>query len=104
MTQDQAGRAQDTGYVVRGHVVPDDEIEAPQAGQTGPMTRLKKVASAFRGDRPDEAAADQTATTDADATRDDWEDDRDTDAAVPDEGATAAGGMALPGAVARTYQ
>jgi hypothetical protein len=64
MTQDQTGQAQGTGYA-RGEVVPDDETGALQAEQSGPMTRLRKVASALRGDQPeqtvpDQAVADQT--------------------------------------------
>jgi hypothetical protein len=62
MTEDQYGQSRGTGYVVRGDAVPDDE-EA-QAEQATPMTtRLKRVASALRGDRPDEAAPDPEATT-----------------------------------------
>jgi hypothetical protein len=62
MTEDQYGQSRGTGYVVRGDAVPDDE-EA-QAGRATPMTtRLKKVASALRGDRPDEAAPDPEATS-----------------------------------------
>jgi hypothetical protein len=63
MTQDQPGQAQGTDYVVRGEVVPDDETEAFQAEQSGPMTRLRKVASALRGDQadvPDQTLPDQT--------------------------------------------
>lgn len=64
MTQDQHGQARGHGSVVRGDVAPDDETEVPQAEQSGPMTtRLKKVASALRGDRPDRTASDQTAAT-----------------------------------------
>ncbi|MGH3150744.1 MAG: hypothetical protein ACRDOB_08445 [Streptosporangiaceae bacterium] len=66
MTQDQPGRAQGTGYVVPGEVVPDDETEALQDEQSGPMTRLKKVASAMRGDRHDETVPDQTYATNPD--------------------------------------
>jgi len=66
MTQDQPGRAQGTGYVVPGEVVPDDETEAVQNEQSGPMTRLKKVASAMRGDRQDETVPDQTYATNPD--------------------------------------
>ena len=66
MTQDQPGQAQGTGYVVRGEVVPDDETDGLQAEQSGPMTRLRKVASAIRGDTPDQTVADQTATTSPD--------------------------------------
>jgi hypothetical protein len=58
MTQDQSGQAQGTGYVVRGEVVPDDETDALQAEQSGPMTRLRKVASALRGDQPEQTAPD----------------------------------------------
>ena len=60
MTQDQPGQAQGTGYVVRGEVVPDDETEAFEAEQSGPMTRLRKVASALRGDQADQTVPDQT--------------------------------------------
>jgi hypothetical protein len=66
MTQDQPGQAQGTGYVVRGEVVPDDETDGLQAEQSGPMTRLKKVASALRGDTPDQTSPDQPATTSLD--------------------------------------
>ena len=59
MTQDQPGQAQGTGYVVRGEVVPDDETDGLQAEQSGPMTRLRKVASALRGDTPDQTIPDQ---------------------------------------------
>jgi hypothetical protein len=58
MTQDQPGRAQDTGSVVRGEVVPDNETEVTQDEQSGSMTRFQKVASALRGDRPGQTAAD----------------------------------------------
>jgi hypothetical protein len=68
MTQDQPGQAQGTDYVVRGEVVPDDKTEAFEAEQSGPMTRLRKVASALRGDQadqtvPQQALPDQTATS-----------------------------------------
>jgi hypothetical protein len=62
MTQDQPGQAQGTGYIVRGEVVPDDETGTPQAEQPGPMTRLRKVASAIRGDQPDQTVPEQTDT------------------------------------------
>jgi hypothetical protein len=68
MTQDQYGQAQGTGYVVRGEVVPDDETDEPYADQSGPMTRLRKVASALRGDKPDETVPDETTTPSADTT------------------------------------
>jgi hypothetical protein len=60
MTQDQPGQAQGTDYVVRGEVVPDDETEAFQTEQSGPMTRLRKVASALRGDQADQTVPGQT--------------------------------------------
>jgi hypothetical protein len=66
MTQDQPGQAQGTGYVVRGEVVPDEETEGLQPDESGPMTRLRKVASAIRGDKQDPTAPDQTATTSPD--------------------------------------
>src|SRR5580658_10055058 len=68
MTQDQYGQAQGTGYVVRGEVVPDDETDDRYADEAGPMTRLRKVASALRGDKPDETVPDETATPSADTT------------------------------------
>jgi hypothetical protein len=58
MTQDQPGQARGTGSAIRGEVVPDDETEVTQDEQSGPMTRFKRVASALRGDRPDQTAAD----------------------------------------------
>src|SRR5271170_888191 len=66
MTQDQPGQAQGTGYVVRGEVVPDDETDGLETEQSGPMTRLRKVASALRGDAPDQTVPDQTTTTNPD--------------------------------------
>ena len=51
MTQDQAGQAQDTEYAA------EDETDMTQSG---PVTRLKKVASAFRGDRGDQPVSDHT--------------------------------------------
>ena len=68
MTQDQSGQAQGTGYVVRGEVVPDDETDERYADDAGPMTRLRKVASALRGDKPDETVPDETAAPNADTT------------------------------------
>ena len=59
MTQDQPGQAQGTDYVVRGEVVPDDETEAFEAEQSGPMTHLRKAASALRGAQADQTAPDQ---------------------------------------------
>jgi hypothetical protein len=58
MTQDQPGQAQGTGYAARGEVVPDDETGVTQDDQSGSMTRFKKVASALRGDRPQQRVAD----------------------------------------------
>jgi hypothetical protein len=58
MAQDQPGQAQSAGYIVRDEIVPDAGTEATQAEQPGPKTRLQKVASALRGDRP--APADET--------------------------------------------
>jgi hypothetical protein len=67
MTQDQPGQAQGTGYVVRGEVVPDEETQEFQSDdQSGPMTRLRKVASAMRGDKPDQTVPNQTAATSPD--------------------------------------
>jgi hypothetical protein len=58
MTQDQYGQARGAGYGVRGDVVEDENDE--YADDTGkPMTRFQKVASALRGDRPDEPDQDQ---------------------------------------------
>jgi hypothetical protein len=103
MTQDQAGQAQGTGYVVRGEVVPDDETEATETEQSGHMTRFQKVASALRGDRPnqtagepngvdDEEYADATGPNEVSAVRspdagngDYWDNGQDVDATVPDE-------------------
>jgi hypothetical protein len=67
MTQDQPGQAEGTGSVVPGQTVPDHDTDAAKAGQPGPVTRLKKAASALRGDKPDQTVPDdpvpgQTAT------------------------------------------
>ncbi len=74
MTQDQYGQARGPGYVVRGDVVPEDETEGFPTGESKPMTRFQKVASALRGGgterdeeeeravaAPDALAADQDA-------------------------------------------
>src|SRR5580700_3537498 len=53
MTQDPYGQPPDSGYVVRGEVVPDDEANVTPP--TTPMTHFQKVASALRGDRTDPA-------------------------------------------------
>jgi hypothetical protein len=64
MTQDQYGQARGPGYVVHGDVVPENETEEARTGESKPMTRFQKVASALRGgdserDERDQAAADQ---------------------------------------------
>jgi hypothetical protein len=94
MTQDQPGQAQGTDYVVRGEVLPDDETDAFEAEQSGPMTRLRKVASALRGDQADQTVPVQTLPDDVGAApspdaedRDYW-DEQDTREA-PEESATA---------------
>jgi len=53
MTQDQYGQAKGPGNVVRGDVVTDAETEEFPTGQSKPMTRLEKVASALPGGDPD---------------------------------------------------
>jgi hypothetical protein len=65
MTQDQYGQARGPGYVVPGDVVPENETEEVRTGESKPMTRFQKVASALRGtdserDEQDQAAADRT--------------------------------------------
>jgi hypothetical protein len=57
MTQDPWGQPRPAGYVVRGEVVPDSESDAPGAGQAPPMTHFQKVASALRGDQPEQPTA-----------------------------------------------
>ncbi len=70
MTQDQYSQARGSGYVVHGDVVPENEVvpengtEEAGTGESKPMTRFQKVASALRGgdserDERDQAAADQ---------------------------------------------
>jgi hypothetical protein len=66
MTQDQYGQARGPGYVVRDDAVPEDETEEYETGQTKPMTRFQKVASALRGDRTDRDEADDEAGDEAD--------------------------------------
>src|ERR1700684_4468122 len=73
MTQDQTNQAQGTG-VAGGQIVQDDETGASGAEQSGAVTKLKKVASALRGDRPDQAAPGQTVS-----------DETIPDPATPDE-------------------
>ncbi len=59
MTQDQYGQTRGPGYVRDDAVLPDDENEDP-TGESKPMTRFQKVASALRGgperDEQDQAA------------------------------------------------
>jgi hypothetical protein len=62
MTPDEPGQGQATSYV-RGEVVPDEETGAVGPDESGPMTRLRKVASAIRGDRPEQTVPDQAVTT-----------------------------------------
>ena len=59
MTQDQYGQTRGPGYVVRDDAVPDDENEEYADGESKPMTRFQKVASALRGGgpEPDEAGS-----------------------------------------------
>ena len=61
MTQDQYGQTRGPGYVVHGDAVPDDENEEYGNGQSKPMTRFQKVASALRGGGPERDEEDQTA-------------------------------------------
>src|SRR5260370_6149638 len=63
MTKDPPGQAKGTGYAVRGEVLPDEETEELQSDQSAPMTRLRKVASAMRGEKPDLPVPDQADTT-----------------------------------------
>jgi hypothetical protein len=81
MTQDQYGQARGPGYVVRGDVVPENETEEVRTGESKPMTRFQKVASALRGtdserDEQDQAADQTPADPDAPtaAKRDYWDD------------------------------
>jgi len=73
MTQDQYGQARGPGYVVHGDVVPEDETEEARTGESRPMTRLQKVASALRGgseqDEQDQGAEDQAVADQAAADR-----------------------------------
>src|SRR6266436_10083890 len=74
MTQDPYGQARGPGYVVRDDAVPGDETEEFPIGESKPVTRFQKVASALRGSgterdeeeqavaAPDALAADQDAT------------------------------------------
>jgi hypothetical protein len=58
MAQDQYGQARDVGYGDRGDVVQDDTGDYP-SDEGKPMTRFQKVASALRGDRPDQDETDE---------------------------------------------
>jgi hypothetical protein len=60
MTQDQYGQARGSGYVVHDDVVPENETDEARTGESKPMTRFQKVASALRGgSEQDQAAADE---------------------------------------------
>ncbi len=61
MTQDQYGQTRGPGYVVRDGGVPDDENEEVETGQSKPMTRFQKVASALRGGDPERDEQDEAA-------------------------------------------
>ena len=61
MTQDQYGQTRGPGYVVRDDAVPNDENEEYATGESKPMTRLQKVASALRGSGPERDEEDQAA-------------------------------------------
>lgn len=93
MTQDQYGQARGPGYVVRGDVVADDGTEESPAGQSKPMTRFQKVASALPGGDPD--LDDAIAVTSPDVP-----DAEDCQATQPDMFGTAAhvgnGATSLP--------
>ncbi len=65
MAQDQYDQARGSGYVVRGDAVPGDETEELPTGESKPMTRLEKVASALRGGGPERDEQDQLADQDA---------------------------------------
>jgi len=65
MAQDQYDQARGPGYVVRGDAVPDDETAELPTGESKPMTRLEKVASALRGGGPERDEQDQLADQDA---------------------------------------
>ena len=73
MTQDQYGQARGPGYVVHGDVVPEDETEEARTGESRPMTRFQKAASALRGgseqDEQDQGAGDQAVANQAAADR-----------------------------------
>jgi hypothetical protein len=61
MTQDQYGHSRESGYVVRGDVVPEDATEEARTDESRPMTRLQKVASALRGSGSERDEQEQVA-------------------------------------------
>jgi hypothetical protein len=86
MTQDQYGQARGSGHVVDDDVVPENETEEARTGESKPMTRFQKVASALLGDKADDQ--DEADVTAAEADRDRLAADRpatgsDTPAANP---------------------
>lgn len=109
MTQDQYGQGEGAG-AVRGDVAAGDETE-DTAGQSRPMTRFQKVASALLGDRSDRDEADQEEATRDDAARDEAvagnraptasEMATDSDVMAPGS-TTSAAGTPAPGAPGRT--
>ncbi len=92
MTQDQYDQARGPGYVERGDVAPEDETEEARAGETKPMTRFQKVASALLGDKA--ADQDKADVTPAEADRDRLAADRPT---TSSEDATGSDVMAQGG-------
>jgi len=99
MTQDQYDQARGAGYGVRGDVV-EDENDEYEDDQAKPMTRFQKVASALRGDRPDEPDEDQVPADQAGVTSPAAaESAMDSDAAA-DPGLAASGTATDPDVVA----
>ena len=78
MTQDPYGSSPGSGYVVRGEVVPEHEVET--SPPTVPMTQFQKVASALREEPTDPAIALPDAQDAQDA-----RDEADQDATGPEE-------------------
>jgi hypothetical protein len=94
MTQDQYGQARGPGYVIRGDVVPEDETEEFPAGESKPMTRFQKVASALRGggaerDEQDQAGTDPATDPHAPAVSPPWVTQQDEAVAVTSPGVPA---------------
>ncbi len=96
MTQDQWDQPRNTGFVVRGEVVPDEEPGVTPVGQA-PMTYFQKVASrVHQPGQPDDQDPDETrgdeerAVSSPDAGHDYWDDDEGTLQAGP-AGESAAG-------------